>query len=79
MNVIKIKILSYIKNMRKIIFACPLCSENNSLIHDEALGTEIIIDFVCPNCGRSFSGDFSGLNELEKHIHGERWSQHYGF
>ncbi|MDD7987380.1 hypothetical protein PQO01_20705 [Lentisphaera marina] len=72
MNVIKIKILSYIRNMRKIIFACPLCSENNSLIHDELNDAAILIDFKCPNCARSFRGDFSALTELEQHFHGKK-------
>ena len=64
MNLIKIKILSYIANMRKIIFACPLCGENNSLVHDESIGEEKHIKFRCSNCGRSFNGDFSSLNDL---------------
>ena len=72
MNVIKIKILSYIKNMRKIIFACPLCSENNSLVHEDLISAETLIDFRCPNCARSFRGDFSSLQELEKNVHGKR-------
>lgn len=72
MNVIKIKILSYIKNMRKIIFACPLCSENNSLIHEEFTSEETLIDFRCPNCARSFRGDFSSLQEIEQSVHGKR-------
>ena len=58
--------------MRKIIFACPLCSENNSLIHEDLQASEILIEFQCPNCARSFRGDFSALTDIEKHIHGKR-------
>ena len=65
MNLTKIKILSYIANMRKIIFACPLCGENNSLIHEEFKGEEMHIKFRCYCCGRSFNGDFSSLNDLQ--------------
>jgi len=72
MNLIKIKILSYIANMRKIIFACPLCGENNSLIHEEVLNKERSIDFRCSNCARLFKGDFSSLNELSIELGGKK-------
>ena len=62
----KIKILSFIKNMRKIIFACPICLENNSIILDEDLPDDMIIKFKCQVCARSISGDFHNLQQISE-------------
>lgn len=60
----KIKILSYIGNMQKVIFACPMCSENNSLILTEDQCKDYLIKFRCQNCGRSAKRDFSELTNF---------------
>ena len=60
----KIKILSYIGNMKKVIFACPMCRENNSLQLSETDLEDYLIQFRCSNCGRTAKRDFSKISEL---------------
>ena len=48
----EVKILSYIRNFKKIIFICPICRENNSLILDrEDLEEQ---EFRCDSCRQKY-------------------------
>jgi transposase-like protein len=62
METFEVKILSYIRNFRKIIFICPICRENNScVIADEAV---LSSTFKCDGCRKSYTADFSQLKNI---------------
>jgi transposase-like protein len=58
----EVKILSYIRNFRKVMFICPLCRENNScMLKSEE---ERTFDFKCDNCRKSYTLDLSSLEAI---------------
>ena len=71
----KIKILSFIKNMRKTIFACPICLENNSIILPEELPDDMIIKFKCQVCARTVHGDFCNLKQISDLTSWMQWRE----
>ena len=59
----KVKILSYIANMNKLLYGCPFCRAQNSMI----LKTDEIktASHKCAQCRKSYEIDISAL-ELDK-------------
>jgi transposase-like protein len=58
----EVKILSYIANFRKVIFICPLCRENNSLVLDDEQQREK--KFRCDGCRQSYLAGVSSLEPI---------------
>ena len=56
----EVKILSYIRNFKKIIFICPVCRENNSVMIDNEDVREI--EFRCDACKEKY---VAGLDQLD--------------
>ena len=66
----QVKILSYIRNFKKIIFICPLCRENNSLmLKDEALQE---VEFKCDSCRQHYIVDLQPLQGIIESMGGKR-------
>ncbi len=63
----EVKILSYIRNFKKIIFICPVCRENNSHI----VANENISEFTfkCEACRKQY---IAGVNSLQEILKGMR-------
>lgn len=59
MNAEKIKVLSCIKNLRKIIFACPRCLDNNSIILPQTIADTQ--KHRCDSCRQSYDMDLSDV------------------
>ena len=60
----KVKILSYIKNMNKLLYVCPFCYTSNSMI----LNSEEL-DFTqhkCAQCRKEYDMDISALGRSEE-------------
>jgi hypothetical protein len=56
----EVKVLSYIRNFKKVIFICPLCRENNSsMLESEELRD---FEFRCDSCRKTYR---VGLLSLE--------------
>jgi transposase-like protein len=63
----EVKILSYIRNFKKIIFICPICRENNShIIKDENIRE---FDYKCEACRKQY---IVGVNSLQEILKGMR-------
>lgn len=58
----EVKILSYIGNFKKVIFICPLCRENNSLMLKDASQREV--EFRCDGCRQKYIADLKQLNAI---------------
>ena len=57
---LKIKILSYIANMNKLLYACPYCRNQNSMI----LNPHAIhkADHKCAQCRKEYEIDLTALD-----------------
>ena len=60
MEKFEVKILSYIRNFRKLLFICPLCRENNSHIIESEDVKEF--KYKCDCCRKDY---IAGVESLE--------------
>ena len=58
----EVKILSYIKNFRKVLFICPLCRENNSAVLESEDTREL--DYRCDGCRRKYTVSLTSLGAI---------------
>lgn len=64
MQKFEVKILSYIRNFKKVLFICPLCRENNSFVIDSEEVTEF--KFKCDCCRKEYVAGIASLEEILK-------------
>jgi hypothetical protein len=55
----EVKVLSYIRNFKKVIFICPLCRENNSFMLKNEDDREV--EFRCDACRETYLANFEQL------------------
>lgn len=60
----EVKILSYIRNLKKVLFICPLCRENNSFILESEEQREF--EFKCDCCRKEYITGVQSLEEILK-------------
>ena len=58
----EVKILSYIRNFKKVIFICPICRENNSLMLSSEVDREV--KFRCDACRETYLTDLVQLSQV---------------
>ena len=58
----EVKILSYIRNFKKILFICPICRENNSVMIDNEDVREV--EFRCDGCRKKYIAGFDQLGPI---------------
>ena len=58
----EVKILSYIRNFKKILFICPVCRENNSIMIDNEDIREV--DYRCDCCRQKYIAGFDQLGAI---------------
>ncbi len=64
MDKFEVKILSYIRNFKKILFICPLCRENNSHVLENEGSKEF--EFKCDCCRKEYIAGVQSLEEIIK-------------
>ncbi|MCM8526277.1 MAG: hypothetical protein NE327_07155 [Lentisphaeraceae bacterium] len=64
MEKFEVKILSYIRNFRKVLFICPLCRENNSFVIENEAQKEF--KFKCDCCRKDYIAGVQSLEEIIK-------------
>jgi len=64
MQTYEVKILSYIRNFKKILFICPLCRENNSYVIENEEVKEF--KFKCDCCRKEYVAGIQSLEEILK-------------
>ena len=64
MQTFEVKILSYIRNFRKVLFICPLCRENSSFVIESEEVEEF--KFKCDCCKKEYTAGIQSLQEIIK-------------
>ena len=64
MEKFEVKILSYIRNFKKVLFICPLCRENNSHVLENEDVKEF--EFKCDCCRKEYTAGIQSLEEILK-------------
>ena len=59
----KLRVLSYIQNMRKVVFTCPRCQEPSSVQLNAEL-SDCIRPYRCDNCKIKMQIDLSDARDL---------------
>ena len=66
----EVKVLSYIRNFKKVIFICPLCRENNScMLESEELRD---FEFKCDSCRKTYRVGLLSLKPIIASMGGKK-------
>ncbi|MEN9362600.1 MAG: hypothetical protein RL095_4135 [Verrucomicrobiota bacterium] len=63
----KLRILSYIRNFRKVVFTCPRCQEPSSVQLNADL-SDCIRPYRCDNCRLKIQIDLGEVRDLDQQV-----------
>ena len=66
----QVKVLSYIGNFKKVLFICPICRENNSIMLLSNDQTEV--KYKCDCCRKEYIIGLDSLQDIMKGMGGAK-------